>query len=77
MTPAKVKVRGEVSVLKATDRISFTVEGKDADLVGSKKYALVMENEALKIADGTEQVTLTVKKNDAKADSTGVEESEK
>lgn len=77
VTPAKVKVRGEVSVLKATDRISFTVEGKDADLVGSKKYALVMENEALKIADGTEQVTLTVKKNDAKADSTGVEESEK
>ncbi|MCI8331409.1 MAG: hypothetical protein HFE78_01080 [Clostridiales bacterium] len=77
VTPAKVKIRGEEAALSTADHITFIVDGKDADLVGSKTYDLTVDNEKIEIADGTEQVTLTVKKEESKNDSHGSGETKK
>ncbi|MCI8589794.1 MAG: hypothetical protein HFE77_03685 [Clostridiales bacterium] len=77
VTPAKVKIRGEEAALSTADHITFIVDGKDTDLVGSKQFALAVDNEKIEIVDGTEQVTLTVKKEESKSDARSNDEAKK
>ena len=77
VTPAKVKIRGEEAALSTADHITFIVEGKDADLVGSHSYDLTINNEKIEIADGTESVVLTVKKDETKSDARSADEGKK
>ncbi len=66
VSPATVRVRAEESVLDSITSVTFDVSKSDSALLGVTKYELPAEG--LEIADGTTEVSLTVKtKQDSKS----------
>ena len=62
VSPEKVRVKGEKSVVNAMGKLTLSVEG--APSAGTRKYPLSAEG--VEITDGTTSVTVTVKKKPEK-----------
>ncbi len=66
ITPRRLVVRGEESVIRNVSRITFAVSGTPEDHLGTENFELSITG--MEIVDGTKSVSMTVRKNEIAAD---------
>lgn len=76
VSPSRVSVKGEKSLITALEQITFTVPEKAEDIVGANEYDLPALD-GVEITDGTVKVTLEVEKVEAEPALASEEKTEK